>query len=376
MLGDRLQLANNLWLVVGEMPQDNFKQPDIANALIYRLGNRLYLIDSGAGPTIRASIQRALQEIGPVQSFTLLNSHAHTDHVANNDMIHTVQAKQIHHYLSVAGLVQLDPLPHFAAQFSDLSAYYDLMTGFQAHRGLTQLLGVIRDVLSFFVGEQRTLQLLLSIIFRKFQPIRVSRETIQPYEALPRQQLLIGEIPWTGWVLGDNDVWILEERGHTPDEVVFYLPEHQLLHTADLTFPLFPTWPDTNAQVIIAMLRKCEAMTRAGKVRLLTDGHHHQVYHGQQAITNFLQTLITDHEHFQRVLSDIFADHDGLTVGQVYAYVQQYQDDPVVQKFLALEFPHTPPALQNVIVTSLLQMGYQARGPRRKKHFYRPAGAV
>jgi hypothetical protein len=84
----------------------------------------------------------------------------------------------------------------------------------------------------------------------------------------------------------------------------------------------------------------------------------------------------SDHEHFQRVLSDIFAAHDGLTVGQIYAYVQQYQDDPVVQKFLALEFPHTPPALQNVIVTSLLQMGYQVRGPRRKKRFYRPARAV
>jgi hypothetical protein len=63
---------------------------------------------------------------------------------------------------------------------------------------------------------------------------------------------------------------------------------------------------------------------------------------------------------------------DALTVGQVYAQLRQRQSDPVVQKYLALEFPHTPPALQNVIVVSLLQMGYEARGPRRKKRFYRP----
>jgi glyoxylase-like metal-dependent hydrolase (beta-lactamase superfamily II) len=176
--------------------------------------------------------------------------------------------------------------------------------------------------------------------------------------------------------LGNNDVWVLEERGHTPDEVLFYLPEHQLLHTADLTFPLFPTWPDTNAQVIVTMLRKCQTMACAGDVRLLTDGHHHQVYCGQQTISTFLQTLISDHEYFQKVLTDIFTAHDGLTIGQVYTYVQQYQRDPVVQKYLALEFPHTPPALQNVIVVSLLQMGYETRGVRRKKRFYRPARAA
>ena len=34
--------------------------------------------------------------------------------------------------------------------------------------------------------------------------------------------------------------WVLEARGHTPDEVLFYLPEHRLLHTADLTLPLLP----------------------------------------------------------------------------------------------------------------------------------------
>jgi hypothetical protein len=198
MLGSIVQLAHNLWLIVGDMPQDNFKQPDIANALVYRSDDRLYLMDSGAGPIIQASIQQILREVGPVQSFTLLNSHAHTDHVANNAIIHTVQARELHHYLSAVGLAQLDPLPHFAAQFYELSAYYDLMTGFQAHRGLTRQLGMIRDTLSFFVGEQRTLQLLLPIIFRKFQPIRVSRETIQPYEALPRRTLEIGEVPWTG----------------------------------------------------------------------------------------------------------------------------------------------------------------------------------
>jgi hypothetical protein len=259
-----------------------------------------------------------------------------------------------------------------ADQFARLSTYHDVMKGFQAHRVLMRLMGVVRDVLAIFVGERRALEMLFHIFLQNFQPIRASRETIQPYESLPRQPLVIGGVPWTGWVLGDNDVWVLEARGHTHDEVLFYLPKPQVLHTADLTFAPFPTLPDSDGQVIRETLRKCQAMARAGAVRVLTDGHHHQVYRGQQEVVAFLEALLTEQEHFQAVLRQILEEHDGLTVEQIYASVRQRCGDPVVQHYLSLESPHTPFTLQDIIIVSLLQMGYEACGPRRKKRFYRP----
>ena len=372
-LGEIVPLANNLWLVVGVMPEDNLKHLDIANALVYRAGDRLYLLDSGAGSTIRKSILQVLQEVGPVQSFSLLNSHVHADHNANNDLIHQAQATETHHYLSEVGLARLDTFADFADQVYRLSAYHDVMKGFQTHRVMTRSMGVVLDVLAVFVGERRAWEMLSHLILREIQPIRTSPETIQPYESLPKQPLVIGDVPWTGWVLGDNDVWVLEARGHTPDGVLFYLPEHQVLHTADETFAPFPTSPESNGQVIRETLRKCQAMARAGAVRVLTDGHHHQVYRGQQEIDDFLQTLLTDQEQFQTVLRQILEEHDGLTVVQIYTFVRQRRDDPGVQHYLALESPHTPFTLQEIIIVTLLQMGYQARGPRRKQRFYRSA---
>ncbi len=370
-LGEIVPLATNLWLVVGVMPEDNLKHTDIANVLVYRAGDRLYLLDSGAGPTIRTSIVQVLQEVGPVQSFTLLNSHAHADHNANNDLIHLAQATETHHYLSEVGLAWLDPFAYFADQFYRLSAYHDVVKGFQAHRVRMRSVGVVRDVLAVFMGERRAWEMLFHMSLREIQPIRTSRETIQPYESLPKKPLVIGDVPWTGWVLGDNDVWVLEARGHTPDEVLFYLPEHQVLHTADLTFEPFPTLPDSDGQVIRETLRKCQAMARAGAVRVLTDGHHHQVYRGLQAIDDFLETLLTLQEQFQTVLRQILEEHDGLTVEQIYACVRERQGDPAVQHYLSLESPHTPFTLQDIIIVSLLQMGYAAQGPRRKQRFYR-----
>lgn len=93
---------------------------------------------------------------------------------------------------------------------------------------------------------------------------------------------------WTGLVLGDDDVWVLQAGGHTPDEVLFYLPDHQLLHTADLTLALFPTFPSSNGAVTRTMLSKCHATADADAVRLLTDGHHHMVYRGRDEAVAFL----------------------------------------------------------------------------------------
>ncbi len=124
------------------------------------------------------------------------------------------------------------------------------------------------------------------------------------------------------------------------------------------------------------MLLKCQVMASAGAIRMLTDGHHQQVYRGRQAVLAFLETLITEQEHFQAVLREILDEHEGLTIGQAYTYVRQRQSDPVVQHYLSLEFPSLPMPLQQIIAVSLLQMGYVAKGARRKQRFYRPAKAA
>jgi hypothetical protein len=75
--------------------------------------------------------------------------------------------------------------------------------------------------------------------------------------------------------------------------------------------------------------------------------------------------------HF--VLREIFEEHDGLTVSEVYSHMQQRQDDPVVRHYLLMEYPDHPMSLQQIITVNLIQMGYGAQGPKGKQCFYRPA---
>ena len=368
-LGDIVPLANNLWLIVGDGPKD------FPNVVVYRAGNRMYVMDSGAGSVIRASILKVMQEAGPLQMFTLLNSHGHADHVGNNDVINMAQAKEKHHYFSKAGLALLDPVPYFTDLFLRLSAYYDPIAAYQVDRLKWQSLKLIRDSVALFVGEKTAIATVWSIYIKNFQPFHPSEKTMEFYESLPRQTITIGGVQWTGWVLGANDVWILEERAHTSDEVLFYLPEHRLLFTADLTFPMFPTFPDTNGELTREMLQRCYEMASAGVVSLLINSHFLSpaVYRGQEEAVPFLGTLLTEHDRFQVVLREILEEHDGLTVGEVYSYVRQRSNDPVIQHYLSMEYPDHPMSLQQIITVNLTQMGYRAQGPKRKQRFYRPA---
>jgi glyoxylase-like metal-dependent hydrolase (beta-lactamase superfamily II) len=365
-LGDIVQLANDLWLIVGDGPKD------FPNVVVYRAGDRMYVLDSGVGPVIRASIIKVMQEAGPLQTFTLLNSHGHADHVGNNDVIKMAQAKEKHHYFSKAGLALIDPVPYFTDLFLRLSAYYDPLAAYRVDRLKWQFLMLIRDTVALFAGEKAAITAVWSIYIKNFQPFHPSRETMEFYESLPRQTITIGGVQWTGWILGENDVWVLEERGHTADEVLFYLPEHKLLFTADLTFPMFPTFPDTNGKLTREMLQRCHDMASVGAVSLLINSHFLSpaVYRGQEEVIPFLGTLLTEHDRFQVVLREILADYDGLTVGEVYSHVCQRRNDPAVQHYLSMEYPDHPMSLQQIITVNLTQMGYIARGPKRKQRFY------
>lgn len=317
-------------MIEGEMPEDVNKAPDPANVIAYHVGDRLYMIDSGVGHKMRQSIEQLLAQIGSVQTFTLLHSHSHLDHVCNNDLIQQVSAKEKHHCLSKDGWSGLDTQAYFADHFMELEKYYDPFTGYQAHQLNFRLAGILRDGLAMVVGRKRAWKLLMTTVIRRFRPINISRETLEPYEALPKQILRIGETTWDGWVFGDADIWVLEEPGHSPDEVLFYIAEHRLLHMGDATFPLIPTWPDSNSAILHEAQRKCIAMANAGQVSLLTDGHHHQVYRGQDEIASFLTTILSDHEQFRGVLDEILREEEGLSISEIYARLRG-RPEPVIQ---------------------------------------------
>lgn len=373
MLGETQRLGENLWYVQGEMPLDSSKAPDPCNVVVYKAGDRLYLIDSSSGPVMRAGIAGLLGSLGRVESFTLINTHSHLDHICNNDLLETVDAGTKHHYLLRSGMSarRLDAPAYFAEQLDTMDEHFDPFRSYQAYRMRYALAGVLRDALGFFVGRRRVLRFLFERLFRKFGPVGDSRSTMEPLEGLPLEDLPLGGLTWHGWKLGPGDILVLEGRAHTDDEVYVYIPEHRMLCLGDLTFPLFPTWSNSDGHRIVDCLGKALSMTRAGLVDLLADGHGGRCLRSREEIEHLLETTMADHLRFEEILTEILEKEDGLTPGEIYDRFKLRSDSPVVGRYLELEFPRTPASLQNVMVTTLLQMGCEPRGRRRHKRFFR-----
>jgi glyoxylase-like metal-dependent hydrolase (beta-lactamase superfamily II) len=371
-------MAEGLWFIHGQMPDHASKAPDYCNIVIYRCGHKLYMVDSGGGATMRASIRRVLREVGAVDSFTLINTHTHLDHICNNNLIAEVQADSKHHYLLRSGIdpAQLDASRYFAEQFGQLEAVYDPLSSYQTERARYRIAGVLRDVFGFAVSHTRVMRWLFAIQLRKFAPIGDSRETMQAIDDRPSERIDIGGVAWNGWRLGADDVQVLYARSHSACDVLVYIPEHRLLCMGDITFPLFPTWADSSRDRTVDVLRKSLAMTQAGSVAMLADGHGDRCYRGQPEIAALLGAVLHDHMAFEAALAEVFATADALTPGEVYDRLRRLPDRPVVQKYLDLEYPHSPPSLQNVMVTTMRQLGYRTSGPRRHQRFHRPNGSL
>ena len=366
MYGDIVRLSNDVIVVEGRIPFTILFQTDTANALLYRSGGTLYIMDTGATPFFRKRILAAAEMLRPFGKLVLLNSHGHPDHTPNNSIIHEIAAKEKRHLISEKSWPLLDYESYFLANYREIGKYFFIADGprppFNFIMQPLKLLRHINEDLPYFMIKR---------VLKKFAPLEPSRETMEFFEKEPARTLPVKGAAWTGWNLG-GDVYALEARGHTPDEVVFYLPREKVLFLSDESFDYFSCWPDSSARKVREVIMKSIAMARAGEVEALINGHHHEVLRGDDIIP-FLESLVANWDSFTTEVKDIVAQAPGgLTAVQIYRAVRRRRRVPAVKRFLSLEFPKMPGFLKTAIVSMLLEEGYRTGGPDGHRLFFAP----
>ncbi|MFC1978962.1 MBL fold metallo-hydrolase [Chloroflexota bacterium] len=365
MLGDIVEIKKNLWLIEGENPKNVSKAPTIASSVLYKAEDRLYLIDTGVGPVFRQSLKKAIEQAYPVSEFYLLNSHLHVDNICNNNIIEEVQAKKKHHYVSDAGFASLNS--YVFDSLMTLSEYFDVFNGYSFPYNMKLVLYRLRRALQ---GKKKAIKAFVAMSTKQYQPIHTSRHTMQPLELHPDYEVVIGEVPWKGWDL--KDINVLEVRGHAPDELVFYIPEHKFLFAADLTYELIPMWPTVHRDRSVQALENCVAMASAGEIETLVDSHHKEICDSSDRVVALLEKFLADHNRFSEVMQEIMKVAGSLTVDEMYKRLKGWQDDPAVEAHFELDFPRSPYTLRFLICTLMLQLEWTSEGKVGKKRFSLP----
>ncbi|WP_181784029.1 MBL fold metallo-hydrolase [Pseudonocardia pini] len=249
-LGDTIRIDDRTVLVLGQELDVAKDQPDVANALVHRVGDTLVLVDTGVTTGFRAALKAATATVGPWTRALVLTTHGHPDHVGNNDLADELGVP-VEHYVPARDLDQMrDPAPYWVHSFSRLP-------------------GVVPLVAPPSLAGTKVASL--------FQPMLPFGATTRTYEERPLERIRIGSARFTGWTFLDGAVRVLRTQGHCAGHVIVHLRDVGLLHLSDEANGPCGVMADADQLKIQTTLGAAATLFEEGEARILTDGHTFEV---------------------------------------------------------------------------------------------------
>lgn len=361
---EAVEVQPGLYLIPGHHPTSMWTDSNVPNIMALHAGRELYLLDTGLGPAQRQAITDLGRKLhGQFDRVTLLNSHGHADHMGNNDVLSDLGAAFTRHYISEKSAPYFDTISFFRNAYNEGGKYFDYLTGLDlsaealmpllARAGLdphtdpARLEAVGRDladlglthVISHFMGD-----LMIRNLSETYPPIHINVDGAQFYEATAPRTFRYGDAEWSGWQIGD--VCVFAAGGHTPDGVVFYVPDHRFLFLADETTTI-PIWHDTSPGNAASNLRKVLAMVDAGAVESVAAGHFPlDVITGPDNVKAVVNGFLAQKSGFESTVSGALAAFDdSVTVDELYDHVVTHATGPA-RALLAMQFPKMPTFLK------------------------------
>ena len=283
-LGTIIQIDDRTVLVTGQELNVGKGQPDVGNALLHRVDDTLFLVDTGVTTSFRESLTRAIDQVGPWQKLILLTTHGHVDHVGNNDLPDEWAADRgitVAHYVPARDLPQmLEPTRYWEATF-------DRVVGVAA---LPAPPALVADT-----------------VVSLFQPLRPFGHTTRSYESLPLERFAIGSQRFTGWSFAGGSVRVIRSQGHCSGHVVVYFRDAALLHLGDEDNGACGVMQDADQLKLQTVLATAAALVEDGSVQHLTDGHSFQVFDKRSAAAH-LETLLNQSTSLQQLALDTVAE--------------------------------------------------------------------
>jgi glyoxylase-like metal-dependent hydrolase (beta-lactamase superfamily II) len=355
------EVGPGLYLIPGHHPASMWTDSNVPNIMALHAGRELYLLDSGLGPAQRAAITGLASRLaGRFDRVTLLNSHGHADHMGNNDVLADLGAARTQHLISEKSAPYFDTLGFFRDAYNEGGRYFDYVAGLDL--GVADLMPLLEragldpatdqdalaetgrqvaalgltKAISHFMGD-----LMIRNISETYPPVHISADGARYYEADAPQTFRYGDAEWPGWQVGD--IAVLQAHGHTPDGVMFYLPEHKFLFLADETTTI-PIWSDTSTENAARNLDRVLAMVDAGAVESVAAGHFPlDIVTGADKIRAAVRGFLGQKNGFESAVCRALPPSGGtaVTVDELYGRLAAHPDR-MTSALLAMQFPKLP----------------------------------
>lgn len=278
-----------------------------ANSYLVKEERSLYVIDSGVGPQILAELRTAIAQVTDVDRAYLINTHGHSDHSANSEVVHDMKK-----------------------QFGEAHCY--------THEGA-------RQDTEFFLR-------FMPQIGKPMESGLAHTEWLLEAEA---QEYAFGEVRFRGWKAGA--AFILATPGHSPDSVVVYLPGSHALFTGDTTWYVSPNNQRGSVRSLVQSAANLRALAAAEHVGYLGHGHYPPVA-GEQAVFAWLLDYENKEKSLVSEIEKVIAGKQRVSIEGGLARLRE-SPDPAMKEAFAINFPRLPSYIEVFLGVLLRENGWQ-----------------
>lgn len=325
---------------------------NFANTYILTDDSRKYIIDSSCGKKRLREIESCLNG---EDDYTILCTHYHNDHIANNGRLAGSSAPIIYHRnaLKKVSFLRTNGTGQILRMYREMEKEGFLRRlGFFNERFIRLLLK--RDIYSKIIAEPLLFIVSYAFSLRSIGRIYSGKKYVQYLDESEKTSLDFSGFSTEGWRLGD-DLFALEAPGHTDCHTVFYQKGSRILIAGDSLNFLTPNDIQFGTlRETIETQKFLLELARREKIEILCQGHYPPVT-GNDAVISYISDIIEKHEHVYNLIMNYIRDNrNGLSFDELYHRICLI-DDPVIKRLTKITFPRSTLVFLDVYLLKMLE---------------------
>lgn len=323
-----------------------------SNSYVLSVNGTEYIIDTSFG---KKRLKELKSHLGSRRNYTILCTHYHNDHIANNGRLARRGSHIIYHRNAVSKI-----------NYLRTNASGQLLTMYRQMQkeGFLKRLGLFNDTLvhlllkrkiySRYIGEPLLFAASYLASLNSIGRIYTGKKYVRFLDDDSRTVIESGSFSAGGWKI-DESFYAFEAPGHSDCHAVFFLRDRGILVAGDALNFLTPndiqfgTIRDTiETQKFLLQLVANE------NVDVLCQGHYPPVT-GNENIAAYISGIIEKHEHMYSLTKNFLSGLDaGLTFDEIYERFCAI-DDPVLNRLKKITFPRSTLVFLDVYLLKMLE---------------------
>ncbi len=334
------------------LPAKRGSGSDISNTYAFTTGKHWYIIDTSCGKKRYRELKEFLKY---KNNYTILCTHYHNDHIANNGRLVHNSGKIFYHPNARSKIRNL----RTNATGQILMMYREL-----DKKGFLKRMGYFSDgFIDFMLKRKFTSEyvmipvLLIATYF--FSISNIGRiypgiNHIEFFDENKKIKVNLNGLETAGWLI-DEGIYAIETPGHSDCHVMYYWSDKKILFTGDALNFLTPN--DIQFGEIQSTMESQKMILKIAdkeNILMICQGHYIPL-ENNKAIVEYISDTIAKHEHVYNKLKN-FLNQDNIYLGfdELYNRICG-MDDSVIQKLLKITFPRSTLVFLDVYLLKVIK---------------------